>query len=100
MGRWVTWCTAETTGAESQTDPPVVFAPTDLSILARCVTNVYVTTRKSGGSSKGNRGKKERKRKAGTEEGRRTGRELWRTEPRAEARSSWREAEPLRLNYC
>lgn len=61
MGRQVTGCTAGT--EQSRTDPSVVFVPTDLSILARCVTNVYVTTRQTGGGDRRARvDKKEEKR--------------------------------------
>lgn len=74
MGRQVTGCTAGT--EQSRTDPSVVFVPTDLSILARSVTNVYVTTRQRRGAAGAEAGKngKERKRCGQKEEKKTRGR--------------------------
>lgn len=71
MGRLVTGCTAAT--EQSRTDPSLVFVPTDLSILARCVTNVYVTT------PPGDEERRQRTRKKRKETGRQKGRkeERW-----------------------
>lgn len=59
--------------------PSLVFVPTDLSILARCVTNVYVTTRAGRGGGGGEKKEEGRDKKKGRK--RRATEELWRTEP-------------------
>lgn len=66
MGRLVTGCTA---------DPSLVFVPTDLSILARCVTNVYVTTSRRKGrrqERREKRGKHWQKEERGRGEGKKS----------------------------
>lgn len=61
--------------------PSLVFVPTDLSILARCVTNVYVTTRAGRGGEEEEEEKKEEGRDKKKGRKRRATEELWRTEP-------------------
>lgn len=86
--------------------PSLVFVPTDLSILARCVTNVYVTTRAGRGGGGGGDKKEEgrdkwarKERKKGREK-KGDGRIVENGAARRQEDSTGAGVNRARLNYC